>query len=210
MKTCKYRIKKITGQIKTILQTIKHRGGLIRMTEAIEMGISRYTLYSLLNKGKLEQISRGVFRLAELPPITEPDLVAISLRSPQSVICLISALAFHNITTVIPHKVSIAISRGTQTPKIDSLPLAVHRFSKTAFESGIEEHHIDGVSVRVYCPEKTIVDCFKFRNKIGMNTVLESLKLYKEHAHFNIDDLFKYARICRVDKVMQPYLEALI
>jgi predicted transcriptional regulator of viral defense system len=210
MKTCKHTIKKFKGQIKTILQAIKHRGGLIRMAEAIDMGISRYTLYSLLNKGKLEQISRGIFRLAELPPISEPDLVAVSVRSPRSVICLLSALSFHNITTAIPHKIAIAVSRGSQTPKIDSLPLDVHRFSKAAFESGIEEHNIDGATVRIYNKEKTLADCFKFRNKIGMDIVLESLKLYKEHAHLKIDDLFKYAQICRVDKIMEPYVDALM
>ncbi len=183
-------------------------GGQLRMSEAIERGISRYMLYTLRDKGVIEQVSRGVYRLANLPPISNPDLVTVGLRFPNAVICLVSALAYHEITTQVPHSVSVAVPRESRQPSLDYPPLSVHRFSDLAFRSGIEEHQIDGVSVKIYSLEKTLADCFKFRNKIGMDVVLEALKLYKARKQFNIEALFKYAKICRVEKVMYPYLEA--
>jgi len=166
-------------------------------------------LYSLRDRGVTELLSRGVHRLSDLPPVSNPDLVTVSIRFPNSVICLLSALAFHEITTQIPHEVSIAVTRESRTPVLDYPPLAVHRFSKTAFEAGIEKHDIDGVTVRIYSTEKTLADCFKFRNKLGMDVVLEALKFYKSRKSFNVRELMKYARICRVEKIMKPYLEAL-
>ena len=165
-------------------------------------------LYSLRDKGVIELVSRGIYRLAELPPISNPDLVTVSLRFPNAVICLISALAYHDITTQIPHEVSVAIPSNSRMPSLDYPPIRAHKFSHEAYKSGIDEYQIDEVTVRIYCPEKTLADCFKFRNKIGMDVVLEALKLYKTRRKFNIDDLLRYARICRVEKVMRPYLEA--
>lgn len=183
-------------------------GGQLRMSEAIKRGITRYMLYTLRDKGVIDQVSRGVYRLVELPPISNPDLVTVSLRFPKAVICLISALAYHDITTQVPHNVSVAVPRDSRLPSLDYPPILAHRFSEQAYRSGIEEHRIDGVPVKVYNPEKTLADCFKFRNKIGMDVVLEALKLYKSRKKFNLGKLLKYAKICRVEKVVQPYLEA--
>jgi len=183
-------------------------GGQLRMSEAIECGITRYMLYSLRDKGVIEQVSRGVYRLVELPPISNPDLVTVSLRFPNAIICLISALAYHEITTQIPHSVSVAVPRDSRQPSLDYPPLIVHRFSDQAYLAGFEEHQIDSISVKIYSPEKTLADCFKFRNKIGMDVVLEALKLYRTRKKFDHERLLKYARICRVDNVMRPYLEA--
>ncbi len=183
-------------------------GGLLRMSEAIERGITRYMLYSLRDRGVIEQVSRGVYRLVELPPISNPDLVMVGLRFPSAVICLVSALTYHEITTQIPHSVSIAVPRESRLPSLDYPPLLVHRFSDRAYRTGIEEHQIDGISVKIYSPEKTLADCFKFRNKIGMDVVLEALKLYKTRKKFNLGALLNYAKTCRVEKVMRPYLEA--
>src|SRR6056297_905121 len=183
-------------------------GGQLRMSEAIERGISRYMLYKLRDTGVIELVSRGVYRLADLPPISNPDLVTVGLRFPNAVICLISALAYHEITTQIPHTVSVAVPRESRVPSLGYPPLSVHRFTDLAFHSGIEKHKIDGVTVKIYSPEKTLADCFKFRNKLGMDVVLEALKLYKARKNFNLQDLLKYAKVCRVEKVMQPYLEA--
>lgn len=180
------------------------------MSEAIERGISRYMLYALRDKGLIEQVSRGVYRLVELPPISNPDLVTVGLRFPKAVICLVSALSYHEITTQIPHSVSVAVPRQSRQPSLDYPPLSVHRFSDMAFHAGIEEHQIDGVPVKIYSPEKTLADCFKFRNKIGMDVVLEALKFYKTRKQFNLEALLKYAKACRVEKVMHPYLEASI
>jgi predicted transcriptional regulator of viral defense system len=192
------------------VKIIRKHGGIIRSSAAIAAGISQRTLYALLDNGILEKISRGTYRLTELPPLANPDLVIIGLRVPRGIICLISALAFHEITTQIPHAVNIALEKGMEAPRISQLPISVHRFSTQAFQSGIEEHIIDGIKVRVYGPEKTLADCFKFRNKIGMDIVLEALKLYKERKHFNVDALVKYGKICRVEKVMEPYLEVML
>jgi len=167
-------------------------------------------LYTLRDKGIIEQVTRGVYRLAELPPLGNPDLVTVSLRFPNAVICLISALAFHGLTTQIPHEVSVAVPRNSRMPSLDFPPVRAHKFSQAAFQTGIEEHKIDGVPVRIYCPEKTMADCFKFRNKIGMDVVLEALKLYKTKKKFNLEELLRYARVCRVVKVMEPYLEAML
>jgi len=167
-------------------------------------------LYSLRDKGIIEQVSRGVYRLVELPPISNPDLVTVSLRVPKAVICLISALSFHDITTQIPHVVSIAVPRDSRIPSLDNPPIQVHRFSNEAYKSGIENHAIDGVPVKIYTPEKTLADCFKFRNKIGMEVVLEALKLYRSRQQFNLEKLLTYAEVCRVKNIMTPYLEATI
>lgn len=185
-------------------------GGQLRMSEAINRGISRYMLYKLRDKGIIEQISRGVYRLRELPEIGNPDLVTVSLRYPSAVVCLVSALAFHGITTQIPHSVSVAVPRGSRAPSLDYPPVSPHQFSKNAYTAGIETHQIDGVSVKIYNMEKTLADCFKFRNKIGMDIVLESLKLYRDRKKFNLAGLIKYGEICRVEEAMKPYLEALV
>lgn len=183
-------------------------GGQLRMSEAIKFGITRYMLYSLRDRGVIEQVSRGIYRLTELSPISNPDLVTVGLRYPNAVICLVSALAYHGITTQIPHRVSVAVPRESRLPSLDHPPLLVHRFSMQTYRAGIEEHYIDNVAVKIYSPEKTLADCFKFRNKIGMDVVLEALKLYKARMKVNHGSLLEYAKICRVEKVVRPYLEA--
>jgi len=191
-------------------EIFRKHGGQLRMSEAIERGITRYMLYSLRDKGVIEQVSRGIYRLVELPPISNPDLVTVNLRFPNAVICLVSALAFHDITSQIPHAVSVAVPRNSRIPSLDYPPIQAHRFSNQSYNSGIEEHLIDGVSIKIYSPEKTLVDCFKFRNKIGMDVALEALKLYKERKKFKPIELLDYAKICRVSMVMRPYLEATV
>lgn len=191
------------------VEVFRSNGGQLRMTEALDRGISRFMLYKMRDTGVVEQVSRGVFRLFDLPLIGNPDLVTVSLRFPNAVICLVSALSYHEITTQIPHAVSIAVSRDSRVPRLKFPPISPHRFSKLAFEAGIEVHRIDGADVKIYSIEKTIADCFKFRNKIGMDVVLEALKLYR-HKKLNRSELQKFARICRVENVMRPYLEASI
>ncbi len=189
---------------------IRERGGLIRTAEAIKAGVHPRTLYALRDAGVLEQISRGVYRLAAQTPMSNPDLVTVAVRFPKAVVCLVSALAYHGITTQIPHSVSIAIDKGSESPRIEYPPVSVYRFSGESLSAGVEEHMIDGATVRIYNTEKTLADCFKFRNRIGMEIVLEALRLYKTRKRPNIDKLMEYARICRVEKVMRPYLEATV
>lgn len=191
-------------------QLIRQRGGIIRTSDALQSGIHPRTLYQLRDTGALEQISRGVYRLAEMEAVSNPDFVVVATRIPNAVICLISALSFHEITTQIPHEVSVAIPKDSKPPMIDYPPVQFHKFSKEPFQAGIEEHQIDGVVIKVYSPEKTLADCFKFRNKIGMDIVLEALKLYKSRMEFDHKKILEYAKICRVDKIVLPYLEASI
>lgn len=180
------------------------------MSEAIRYGISRYSLYKMRDNGVIEQVSRGCYRLVDLPPVSNPDLVTVSLRFPKAVICLISALSYHGMTTQIPHEISVAVTRNARMPSLDSPPVHAYKFSDEAFRAGIEKHQIDGVAVQIYCPEKTLADCFKYRNKLGMDVVLEALKFYKSQKSTNLDKLIKYASVCRVEKVMKPYLEAIL
>ena len=186
----------------------KH-GGMLRASEAIALGIHPRTLYRLRDEKRLVTVSRGLYRLSNLPELSEPDLVLTATRIPQAVICLISALAFHEITTEIPHEVSIALPRTVKKPRLDYPPLRVFWYSGEALTEGIEEHMIDGVTVKIYGPEKTVVDCFKFRNKIGLDVAIEALKLCRELRGSTPRKLLHYARICRVERVMRPYLEAL-
>ena len=133
-------------------------GGQLRMSKAIKYGITRYMLYSLRDKGIIEQVSRGVYRWGTLPPISNPDLITICLRFPNAVICLISALAYYDITTQIPHEVSVAVHRNSRVPSLEYPPVHTHRFSDAAYKAGIEEHLIDGATVKIYSPEKTLAD----------------------------------------------------
>lgn len=192
------------------MQIIRQHGGTFRTAKIIKAGVHPQTLYALLHDGIIERLSRGVYRLVEAEQVSQPDLVIVATRIPHAVICLVSALAFHEMTTQIPHEVSFAIARGAETPRIDFPPISVHRFSGDALSEGIQNHNVDGITVRIFSPEKTLADCFKFRNKIGMDIVLEALKLYKARKIFNSSELLKFARACRVEKIMRPYLEAMI
>ena len=188
----------------------REHGGLLRTSQALDLGIHPRTLYHLRDTGRLEQVSRGVYRLAALPPLDNPDLVTVATRTPEAVICLISALAFHEITLEVPHEVYIALPRGVRGPDLDYPPLRIFHFSGPALSEGVETHEINNVPVKIYSAAKTVADCFKFRNKIGVDVAVEALKLYLEHTKAGPRELLRYARICRVERVMQPYLEALV
>jgi predicted transcriptional regulator of viral defense system len=194
----------------SVEQLFRQHGGRLRMSEALAQGVSRRRFYALRDEGTIEQLSRGVYRLAELPPLSEPDMVAVALRAPKAVVCLVSALAFHELTTQIPQAVAIALPTRSRAPRLDNPPLEVHHFSPLAWQAGIEEHSLDGVTVKVYSAEKTLADCFKFRNRIGMESVLEALKLYRMRKKFNLKKLVEYARVCRVETVMRPYLAMVV
>ena len=191
------------------IRIIKSHKGIIRTNQAIKKHIHPRTLYSLRDDGILEQISYGLYKLKQ-NKITHPDFVTIALKAPNGIICLISALAFHNLTTQIPHKIWVAVKRDASRPRIDYPPISIHQFSDKSFSSGIDKHTFDNIPVKIYNPEKTIADCFKFRNKIGMNIVLEALAFYKERKKINILKLIKYSKICRVENIMKPYIESII
>lgn len=184
--------------------------GLIKTVQALNAGIQPRTLYALRDSGELTQISRGVYRLSSIDEPSDTDMFIVAARIPDAVICLISALAYHQITTQIPHAISIAVARGKETPQIDYPPLAIHRFTGQSLTAGIEEHTLDGLKIRIYSVEKTLADCFKMRNQVGMDVVIEAMKLYRIRKPLRVDDLIKFARICRVEKVMRPYIEMIL
>lgn len=188
----------------------RRHGGVLRTMQALRLGIHPRTLYAMRDSGSLEQLARGLYRLADLPPLGTPDLVAVAKLVPAGVVCLISALSFHELTTQIPHEVHVAIGRGAQTPRLEHPPIRVFRFGGGAFSQGVERHVVDGVGVKIYSAAKTVADCFKFRNIVGLDTALEGLKQHLRSKHGSVDELMRCARVCRVAAVMRPYVEALL
>jgi predicted transcriptional regulator of viral defense system len=179
------------------------------MSAALRSGVSRTTLYAMRDAGILETLSRGLYRLTELEPLGHPDLVTVAARVPHGVICLISALAFHELTTQVPHVIDVALVRGTRKPRLDYPPTRFFWFSGPAFVEGIETHKLDSTSLRVYDPEKTVVDCFRYRSEIGMDVVLEALRLWRERRPRKLDTLLRYARMRRVERTLLPYVQTL-
>lgn len=192
------------------LLAFEQAGGVLRTSEALNLGIHPRTLYGLRDRGLLERVSRGVYRLSNLAPLGDPDLVRVALRVPKSVVCLISALDFHSLTAEIPHEVQIALPRGTKEPRVRQPPIRVFRFSEAAYREGIETHPVDGIDVRIYGPAKTVADCFKFRNKIGLDVALQALRSGVEEQRFRPAELMMFARVCRVQDIVRPYLEILV
>ena len=191
-------------------ELFRGHGGGLRTRDAMRLGIHPRTLYEMREAGDLEPLSRGLFRLSDLPKLGNPDLVSVSLKIPHGVICLVSALAFHGLTTQVPHEVYVALPRGAEPPRVSFPPIRVFWFTGRAFTEGGEVHKLDGVPVHIYSPEKTLADCFKYRNKIGLDTTLEALKLYRERRKTKINELLRHAAVCRVQKIIRPYLEALL
>lgn len=198
------------AQYQRQVECFRKHGGLLRTSQALTLGIHPRDLYSMRQAGVIEPISRGLYRLSKLPPPSRPDFAIIGLKVPQGVICLLSALAFHEITTQIPHEVYVALKQGSERPKLAYPPTRFVWFSELAFREGAEVHRVGGVPVRVYCPEKTVADCFKFRNRLGLDVAIEALKLCREKTRSKPDLLLKYAQVCRVERVMRPYLEAIL
>jgi len=184
-------------------------GGILRAAEAIRLGIHPRDLYGMRDRGEVVELSRGLFRLASLPPPEDPDLLAVAVRVPRAVVCLTSALACHDLTTEVPHEVHIALPRPVSRPRLGHPPLRVFSFSKESFKAGIETRTTNGVPFRIYSPAKTIADCFKFRNRIGLDVALDALKRFLARKGASTRELLEYARVCRVEKVILRYLEAL-
>lgn len=191
-------------------EIFRAHGGTMRTGDALDAGIHPRTLYALRDRGDLIRLSRGLYRLADAEPLAHADLVTVALRVPKAVICLISALAFHELTTAVPHAVYIAIPTDAKEPRLRQMPLEIFEFGGDTYSEGVQSHELDGATVSIYSPEKTLADCFKFRHKIGKNTAIEALKSYVERGDVKVDELMHYARICRVDRVIRPYLEALL
>ncbi len=197
-------------RFKNAKEVFSNHGGVMTRKQAVDAGMSPNTFYAMRDAGIIEMISRGWYTLADQPPSSRPDLAAVALRVPKGVICLISALSFHEITTEVPHMVYLALEKDAAEPRIDYPPIRTFRFSGESFRAGMETHSIDGIDTKIYCAEKTIADCFKFRNKIGLDVAIEALTMYRRSERFDAGTVLEYARVCRVQKVIRPYLEALL
>ncbi len=190
------------------VETFRLHGGILRTQEALKLGIHPRTLYLMRNEGVVDQISRGVFRLASLSDLSYPDLVVTALRVPRAVVCLVSALAYHDATVEVPHEVQIALPRRTKVPRVDYPPLRVFWFSGPAMSEGVEVVELDGVEVRIFNLPKTVVDCFRFRNKIGLDVAIDALNQAIKRKGVRPAELLRYARLCRIESIMLPYVQA--
>ena len=198
----------LTDTRKVLKLARRQRGVTAR--EIAAKGIHRQVLSRLVEAGQLERVVRGLYRLPEQSVTEHHGLVLANASVPLGTICLISALQFHGIGTQLPSEVWIAIDRRSRRPVLRYPPLRVVRFSGAALTEGVESHRIEGQSVRVYSVAKTLADCFKYRNKIGLDVAMEALREAWRARRFTADELDHYARICRVQRVMQPYLETLM
>jgi predicted transcriptional regulator of viral defense system len=192
-----------------ILQALRKRG-LLRSRELEAMGISREHLRKLNAQGLVQRVGHGLYGLPDAGITEHRTMAEACKRVPRGVVCLLSALQFHDLTTQLPFEIWLAIDRKAWRPRERSIPLRIVRFSGPALDAGIEEHKIEGVKVRVYNVAKTVADCFKYRNKIGLDVALEALKEGWRERKFTMDELWRYGKICRVANVMRPYLEMLV
>jgi predicted transcriptional regulator of viral defense system len=195
--------------IEKAMMIFQQHSGRLRASQAIRLGITPRTLYALRDAGRIVEMTRGVYCLPDNPPSEHADLIQVALRIPKGIICLVSALAFHNLTTQIPHQVSVALPLDAEKPRLAYPPVRLFWLSRQAYSAGIEEHLLEEVTVRIYCREKTIADCFKYRNKIGLSVALEALKEGLSQ-RCKPEDLMEFARIDHVSKILSPYLEALL
>lgn len=174
-----------------------------------ELGIHRQVLTRLVAEGRIERVARGVYRLPDQPITENHGLAVVAAAVPNGVICLLSALQFHGIGTHLPSEVWIALDRRAWRPTLNFPPLRIVRYTGEALTAGVETHLVEGRAVRIYNVAKTLADCFKYRNKIGVDVALEALRESWRDRRFTMDELDGYAAICRVQRVMRPYLEAL-
>jgi predicted transcriptional regulator of viral defense system len=184
--------------------------GIVRPRDVEAVGIHREYLLRMYRMGELTRVGRGMYARPDALTSESITLAEVAKRVPDAVVCLLSALQFHNLTTQTPHQVWIAIDNKQWKPKFEYPPLSVVRFSGSSFTFGIEKHIVDRVPVKIYSPAKTVADCFKFRNKIGLDVAMEALRETWRNKKATMDELWKAAEICRVSNVIRPYLESVI
>lgn len=183
--------------------------GVLRPRDLDRHRIPRTHLQRLLRRGEIDRVGRGLYMRAGADVTEHHSLVEVAKRVPEGVVCLLSALRFHGLTTQNPWEIWLAIKQKAWRPKDMPVALRIVHLSPPAFLAGVEEHVVEGVTLRVYSAAKTVADCFKFRNKIGLDVALEALRDYRRKHRAGLDDLWRFAKICRVTSVIRPYMEAL-
>jgi predicted transcriptional regulator of viral defense system len=195
---------------KKFIEFLKKRGGMVSYKEIIKAGFNKAFLKDNLNSSRIQKVDRALYRLSDDFTLSNPDLVAVSIKVSKGVVCLLSALSFHEATNEIPRYINIAIPRGAYANKINYPPVKFYHFASEAWKAGIEKFEIEGYQIKVYSLAKTIADCFKFRNKIGMNIAREALKIAITEKGVQPKEIMQYAEICRVDNIIKPFLEAML
>jgi predicted transcriptional regulator of viral defense system len=192
----------------TALKVFRDKGGTVRTRDLITLGVHTDTLYSLRESGRIVELGRGLYRVAEASEAEHPDLAVVAARAPSAAICLVSALSYHDITTQVPSSVHLAVPRGSYHGIKLSMPVSVHQFNKKTFNEGLETKRIGGMPLRIYSAARTVVDCFKFRNRLGLDVALEALRLARQRNRIQNRELLYFARLLRVEGTMTPYLQA--
>lgn len=200
-------MKKIKADI--LVEKLEKKG-VLRTKEIEMLGISRAYLGKLERKGIVKRMVRGQYSLPDMAYSEHHTLAEAASQVPKGVVCLISALSFHGFTTQIAHEVWMAVDTKARKPAVPDIPIRIVRFSGDALVEGVEIHRVYNVEVKVFSAAKTVADCFKYRNKIGLDVALEALQAGWRESRFTMDELWKYARICRVTRIMQPYLELMV
>lgn len=191
-------------------KTFRVHNGFARTKDILKAGIHPRDIRSMADEGRIVRVKRGLYRLSEIPLVSDQGFIDLAHAVPKGVVCLISALSYFELTTFNPSVISIAIRRGSRRPKIQYPPVEFYYFSPKQFESGIEEITIGGYKVRIYSPEKTICDCFRYRNKLGLDIAKEGLSEYLKRKDRDLEKLLEYAEICRVKPLIQTWLNAMI
>lgn len=193
-----------------IYKVFKTHNGFARTKDILAAGIHTRDIKRAREKGQIIQVKRGLYRLAEIPLISNQGFVDLARAVPGGVICLLSALSYYKLTTFNPSVIAMAICRGSREPKIEYPPVEFYHFSKKQFEAGIDKIKIKGHEIRIYNPEKTICDCFRYRNKLGLDIAKEGLSEYLKRKDRNLEKLLEYAEICRIKPLLQTWLNAMI
>ena len=190
------------------LLSLARTRGVLRSKDLAPLGIPRQTLARLHRRGALDRVGRGLYVLAGADVTEHHTLVEAARRVPHGVVCLLSALRFHELTTQDPFDVWLAIEGKARRPEPEAIPLRIVYMSGEAFTEGVETHRLEGVDVRVFGAAKTVADGFKYRSRVGLDVAIEALKDYRRSPAFDADALWHFAQVCRVSTVIRPYLEA--
>lgn len=192
-----------------VILDLARRQGLLRPRDLNTHGLPSVALTRLVRQGLLVRVCRGLYATPDRSMSEHGTLAEVACKYPKTIVCLLSALRVHDLTTQAPFEIWVGIPNKARAPRMDYPPLRIVRFSKAALYDGVEEHQIDGVTVRVTSVERTVADCFKFRNKIGLDVALESLHEAWRAKRLDMNQLWHHARLCRVANVMRPYMESL-
>lgn len=198
---------KIDEKIKKVF---KKHDGFARTEDILAAGIHSRDIKKIRDAGKITRVKKGLYRLSEIPLVSNQGFVDLSQAVPDGVICLLSALSYYELTTFNPSIISMALYRGRRRPKIEYPPVEFYYFSTKQFEAGIDKINIKGHNVKIYCPEKTICDCFRYRSKLGIDIAKEGLTEYFKRKDRNLESLLNYAEICRVRPLMETWINAMI